>query len=31
MLHLALFLYYFAQKILKKPKLFGGITIKSIF
>jgi len=31
MLHLALFLYYFAQKILQKATPFGGNTIKSAF
>jgi len=31
MLHLALFLYYFAQKILQKSIPFGGNTIKSVF
>jgi len=31
MIHLAFFLYYFAQKILQKATLFGGPLIKSIF
>ncbi len=31
MIHLALFLYYFAQKILQKAKLFGGNLIKLVF
>jgi len=31
MLHLALFLYYFAQKILQKAIPFGGNTIKLAF
>jgi len=29
MIHLAFFLYYFAQKNLQKATLFGGNTIKS--
>ena len=31
MIHLAFFLYYFAQKILQKAILFGGNLIKLVF